>query len=145
MKIRDMLIVGFLVISFICFYGLAINVESVGFLLALMVGPYAIMWPLYFRYFTYSKILKEAGNDEISVKTQKLSAVVGVTFLLLMLLGYVYFNRLNLGQGYVLDSLTVGMVAISHAIMLSTAIFTGLAAYNMYVKMIARGYKKLLK
>lgn len=145
MKIKNMFGVGFLIILVVFLYGLVIKVSSIGFLLALVLGPYAMMWPLCFWYFTYSRILKEAGDDALIIKSQKLSTVVVVMLSLLLLLGYAYFYCLNLLGDDVFDNLMVGMISISHSVMLSTAIFTGMAAYSMYVKMLARGYKKLMK
>lgn len=144
MKIKHIYISDMSVILLALLLCIIANVGFVGYLLAILLIPHAVMIPPSLWYLTLSKILKESGDDKSIISRFNFLIVIGVMVVLMLFFLYFYFWRLGvLERGW--DDVIFYLIAISHSLAVTTAIFTGLAAYIMSIRMSARGYKKLMK
>lgn len=144
MKIIHVYAMDFFFVVFSLVFGMCIGVGSVGYLLFALLIPHVLIIPVSFYYFTFFNILKSAGDDSAAIERYKVITVYVVVLVSTVLFFLFYFWKLNL-WGEWEDNIMLCMIAISQSIGVSTTILAGLAAYRMFIRVSARGYKKLIK
>lgn len=145
MKIKYIYLMDVFFVVFSLFFGAAIRVGSIEYLLLALLIPHALIIPVSFYYFTFFNILKGAGDCRMSIDRYKPLTVGVIAFTSMILFMLFYFRKLNLWGDVFLDNMMLCMIAVSQSMGVSVTILAGVAAYRMFIRMSARGYRKLLK
>lgn len=148
MKIKRLLLCDVILIFLIALIFFIISLSKgsgeLGFVFFALILPHAIVIPPCVWFLSLSKITKLAGDETSGVRKYNSITILTIFSLWLMFLVYVYCFRTGWVEG-VGGNVFILMIAVSHALSLTTAILTGMAAYTMFIRMSARGYKKLMK
>lgn len=149
MKVKHLIFYDWILIALIFLYvlvGSSFKFKDSGeYVFFVLLLPQAIIIPPCIWYFTFFNILKKAGDGASIVKGYKPVTVLAVLFFLLIIFSYFYFWRLGLSGDDFRVNVLFYLTALSHSLGLSTTILAGVAAYRMFIRMSARGYRKLLK
>ncbi|HAV8936383.1 TPA: hypothetical protein NNA44_004401 [Escherichia coli] len=149
MKIKYLIFCDFLFIFLIFIYLLVFSSsnyrDGIDYVGSVLLLPHAIIIPPCIWYFSFFNILKKAGDDVSIVASYKLVTVLFVLFVSLCVFSYLYFWRYDMSGDNVRSNVLFYLTAVSHALGGSTAILLGAAAYRMFIRMSARGYRKLMK
>lgn len=149
MKVKYLIFCDFLFIFLVFVYLLIFSSsnyrDGIDYVGSVLLLPHAIIIPPCIWYFSFFNILKKAGDDASIVASYKPATVLIVLFVSMSVFLYLYFWKYDMSGDNVKSNILFYLTATSHALGLSTTILLGVAAYRMFIRMSARGYKKLIK